>query len=113
MFWAGVERTFVGWYVNLQVPFRRTHVGFDTADQVLDITVSPDRAWQWKDEDEFEVAIRLGRFTAEVAAQIRAQGEAVIPLIEQGEWPFQPVWEDWRPDPSWGIPGFRSNWEEL
>jgi hypothetical protein len=112
IFWVGTERTFGGWYVNLQDPLQRTRVGFDTADQLLDITVSPDRTWRWKDEDEFAEAARLGRFTAGEAAQIRTHGEAVIPLIEQGAWPFQPVWETWRPDPSWGIPGFPANWEE-
>ena len=42
-----------GWYVNLQLPFRRTELGFETMDLVLDLIVDPDGSWRWKeDEDE-------------------------------------------------------------
>ena len=30
VFWFGEERTFNGWYVNLQEPFRRNGHGYDT-----------------------------------------------------------------------------------
>src|SRR5258708_7659187 len=32
---------FVGYYVNLEEPFRRTRIGFDTNDHTLDIVVTP------------------------------------------------------------------------
>jgi hypothetical protein len=35
------------WYVHLQEPLRRTQIGFDTMDQILDIVINPDRScWQ-------------------------------------------------------------------
>src|SRR4051812_18173378 len=32
VFWDGPEREFHGWYVNIQEPFRRTELGYDTQD---------------------------------------------------------------------------------
>jgi hypothetical protein len=112
LFWEGADRSFVGWYVNLQDPLRRSSVGFDTADHILDITVAPDRTWEWKDEDEFAEAIEHGRFTLEEAARIRATGEAVIALMKRDVWPFQSTAAEWRPDPSWTIPTMPSNWDD-
>src|SRR5262249_24542348 len=51
------DDSFAGWYVNLQEPLRRSPVGFDTDDLVLDIWVEPDGSWHWKDEDELEIAV--------------------------------------------------------
>jgi hypothetical protein len=35
--------SFSGWYVNFQEPVRRTTLGFDTADLVLDLVVAADK----------------------------------------------------------------------
>src|SRR5438874_282044 len=40
-FWAGDERRFEAWYINLQEPFRRTSIGYDTQDHELDVIVLP------------------------------------------------------------------------
>ena len=48
---------FAGWYVNLETPYTRHDVGVDATDLVLDIVVSPDRSWVWKDEEEMEARI--------------------------------------------------------
>ena len=45
--------SFLGWYVNLQSPLRRSPLGFDMTDWALDVWVEPDGRWQWKDEDDF------------------------------------------------------------
>src|SRR4051794_23709614 len=37
VFWHGPDRVFRGWYVNLQEPFRRTDIGYDTQDLELDV----------------------------------------------------------------------------
>lgn len=111
VFWEGADRSFVGWYVNLQDPLRRSSAGFDTADHILDITIAPDLTWRWKDEDEFAEAIEHGRFTPEESARIRACGESVIAVMEHGDWPFQLEVAKWRPDPSWSIPEMPSNWD--
>ncbi len=108
LFWEDATGAFACWYVNLQEPLRRSPVGFDTDDLVLDIWVEPDGTWRWKDEDELEEAIRLGRFTAGEAAAIRAEGERVI-----ADWPFPTGSEDWQPDPDWPTPELPSDWDEV
>jgi uncharacterized protein len=102
-----------GWYVNLEAPHRRWSRGVDTTDHVLDLWVTPDRRWSWKDEDEFAEAQAAGRFSAADAAEIRAEGERVARLIEDWAAPFNEGWEDFRPDPSWPIPPLPANWADL
>lgn len=110
-FWRGDDWTFLGWYVDLQAPFVRTEHGFDSEDYVLDIVIPTGDSWRWKDEDEFAAAQRVGRFSAERAAEIRAEGEAVIEAIEARGWPLDAGWETWRPDPSWVIPQLPAGWD--
>lgn len=39
------------WYINLQEPIRRTRIGFDTMDHMLDVVIQPDMTeWKWKDD---------------------------------------------------------------
>lgn len=106
LFWHEADDSFAGWYVNIQEPLRRSPVGFDTDDLVLDIWIEPDGSWAWKDADELREAVRLGRFTEDEARAIRAEGERVI---EERPWPTG--WEEWRPDPSWRVPELPRGWD--
>jgi hypothetical protein len=45
LFWREVDWMLEYWCVNLEEPWRRTAVGFDSWDQVLDIVVAPDLSW--------------------------------------------------------------------
>jgi hypothetical protein len=110
-FWRGTDGAFLDWSVALQAPLRRTGVGFDTEDHVLDVVVAPDLSWRWKDEDEFAAAQRLGRFSPAEAAAIRADGEAAIARVERRAWPFAAGWDAWRPDPSWPVPSLPPDWD--
>jgi hypothetical protein len=92
----------------LQAPFRRTTLGLDTRDHTLDLWAYPDGTHRWKDEDELEVAIRLGHHTAEEAAAYRAEGERVL-----AEWPFPTGWEDFQPDPAWPTPRLPDGWDAV
>jgi len=110
LFWS--ERwEFRGWYVNLQAPVRRTALGFDSVDHVVDIVVDPDGLWSWKDEEEFASAQRIGRFSADEAKAIRREGERVIERIDSRRWPFDGSWIHWRPDPDWPIPDVPDSWD--
>jgi hypothetical protein len=102
--WTAPGWDFREWYVNLQEPLRRTVRGFETRDQFLDIQVAPDRTWQWKDEDELELAVELGRLTRAEADAVRREGERAILDIEARRFPFDDSLLDWRPDPAWIIP---------
>ncbi len=105
-------RVFRGYYVNLEEPFRRTAIGFDTNDHMLDIVVAPDLTWQWKDEDEFAALIEQGSYSREFGAAVRAEGERVVERIERRLSPFVDGWDVWQPDPSWGLPALPGNWLE-
>src|SRR5260370_26527230 len=73
-----------GWYVNLEAPWRRTSIGFDSEDHVLDITVADDlSSWSWKDEDELEWSVEAGKYTRTQADEFRAEGERVAAAIER------------------------------
>jgi hypothetical protein len=102
---------FAGWYVNLQRPTVQEHDRWITEDRFLDIVVPPDRQWRWKDADELVEAVAIGRLSEEEATVIRAVGEAIIPEIEAGRWPFDPMLALWRPDPRWALPEIPADWE--
>lgn len=102
-----------GWYVNLEKPWRRTKLGFDSEDLVLDVVVSDDLSlWNWKDEDEFDYAIASGRIAPEDAQEIRAEGERAAHLAERKEFPFvDHMWKRWRPDPAWEVARIPDGWD--
>ncbi len=104
------ERKHSAYYVNMEEPFRRTEIGFDTNDHTLDIVVQPDLSWHWKDEDELAERVKLGVFPADFAASVRAEGERVVEQIERGGSPFSDGWGDWSPDPSWDAPSLPPEW---
>jgi hypothetical protein len=94
------------WYVNLQEPLRRTELGFDTRDQLLDLVRSRDGGWRWKDEDELAAAVGAGHLGADEADAVRAEGLRVIEAD-----PFPTGWEAWEPDPSWPVPALPTGWD--
>jgi hypothetical protein len=65
-----------GWYVNFEVPYRRTGLGIDTLDLFLDLVIGPnlDRV-VWKDEGEYAQARRLGLVGDAVHAGVQAARE--------------------------------------
>jgi hypothetical protein len=64
------------------------------------------------DEDEFADAVRIGRFSKDDAARIRAAGHAAIDEIERRAWPLNTDWTDWPPDPIWPIPTPPEDWDQ-
>jgi len=91
LFW-NEDWTFRCWYVQLQKPIVETPTGLETMDHALDVLVEPDGSWRWKDEDDLVEATRLGVFTPDEAAEVRAEAERVIAAS-----PWPTGWEDWRP----------------
>lgn len=108
--WDHASGAFLGWYVNLQEPMRRTPIGYDSFDQMLDIWIEPDRSWRWKDWDELVEAEAVGIFTSAEAEAIRAEGRRVIDqlgtLLPTG-------WESWTPDATWTLPTLPENWDRV
>jgi len=114
LMWVAGTRQLRCWYVHLQETLRRTSIGVDTMDQMLDIVISPDRkSWYWKDEDEFCEAKAIGVYSDVHAAGIRAEGERVIARLQANAPPFCDGWEHWTPPTEWSIPRFQDGWDEI
>jgi len=114
LWWVAPDWRFDSWYVNLQEEVRRTPLGFDYLDQMLDIVVAPDlSSWALKDEDELVAACEQGLLTAEAASAIRSEADRVIHRIEAREPPFSDPWPDWRPDPGWLVPRLPDGWDSV
>ncbi len=100
------------WYVNLEEPWRRTPIGFDSRDLVLDLWAKPDRReWHWKDEDELVWAVGQGLIGEREAAAVRSEGERALERVRRWEAPLNLGWESWRPEPAWRIPVLPNGWE--
>ena len=94
------------WYVNFELPARRTAIGYDTCDLCIDLIVAPDlRSYQWKDEEEYAYGREVGFITDVVHEQIEQAKERVLTLLADRAGPFAGNWSDWRRDPSWPQPG--------
>ncbi len=113
LFWREADGEFRNWYVNLEAPWRRSPVGFDTWDHALDLVVAPDlSSWQWKDEHEFAWWQEVGIISPAEAAAIRAEAERAIDALERRSSPYCDGWERWRPDPSWTpLTEMPANWD--
>jgi hypothetical protein len=98
-------------YINLEDPWRRTAIGFDSRDVYLDLVAGPDGDdWEWKDEDELAWVVEQGRIDAARAVQIRADGERAVQSVR--EMGSLDRWRTWRPDPSWRLPTVPERWRE-
>jgi hypothetical protein len=107
------DRVFQGWYVNFQSELTRTRLGFDIRDYQLDILVDPDRNWRWKDQDEFDLAVELGRMTVAQAKTVRAEARLAVEEIERNGGPFSERWENWRPTADLKRPMLTPQWSDL
>jgi hypothetical protein len=112
LLWSEQGWSLRAWYVNLQAPVQRTSIGFDTADYLLDIDITPNLQWAWKDRDEVEDARRHGLVVPEFLDRMEWEGARAIRDIEDRAWPFDAGYDHWRPEPSWRIPTLPDGWNE-
>lgn len=112
-FWAGDERRFEAWYINLQAPLRRTAIGYDTQDHELDLVVLSDGQWFFKDDEKMEQRIAEGRYSADEVVEIRAFGTRIGEMLDAGQTWWDPALTTWSPDPSWGTPALPSGWVDV
>ena len=99
------DGVFDRWYVNFEDYLGRSAVAYDSVDHKLDLIVRANGEIEWKDEDELAAAGELG--LVDVAA-IRSDAERAI-----AEPPWPTGWEDFRPDPGWGVPELPAGWDVL
>ncbi|MFI5915151.1 DUF402 domain-containing protein [Dactylosporangium sp. NPDC051541] len=105
VWWFFKEGVFSGWYVNLEEPYLRRHDGVQTKDLVLDIVVTPERHWEWKDADEFQRHIGHPLYYDRAAADaILIGAERIIDLVETASFPFDGTHTSFCSDPAWALP---------
>lgn len=103
----------VAWrYVNLEAPWLRTPLGFDSRDHWLDLYDEDDDVWRWKDEDELAWLVEQGRVDEAFARRVRADGEEAVRRIQSGATLLREPWGRWRPDPAWRMPALPARWRE-
>jgi len=113
VFWQGQAdaRVLLKYFVNMEEPFRRTDVGFDTQDHTIDIEVTSSLAWRWRDEEELARHVAEGFYTAELAEAARLEGAHAIETIQRLEHPCTRTWPEWAPPPEWRVPSFVAGWD--
>jgi hypothetical protein len=97
-------------YVNLEDPWRRTAIGFDSGDWILDVVARADGDWHYKDEDELAWAESAGVVDADWVERTRDAGRRAVAWIEAGEWPLHEDWDRWLPDASPELPTLPDDW---
>ena len=105
-FWDGPERRFAGWYLNLEEPFRRTSIGYDTQDLELDVWIPVGEPWRFKDEEKLDERIRDGRYTEEQVEATRALGTAIGAMLDRKARWWDGRWTSFKPDSTWRAPAF-------
>ncbi|PJJ72674.1 uncharacterized protein DUF402 [Diaminobutyricimonas aerilata] len=108
--WLGDDGWSSHFYVNLETPWRRTAIGFDSSDWYLDLVVGPD-SWRFKDEDELEWATGAGILTAGQRARIDSAARDAVALVTRRGWPFDADWDRWSPLPR-SLPPLPDDWAD-
>ena len=98
-------------YINLEEPWTRTPIGYDSHDWILDLVVrlSPFQA-EWKDVDEPDWSVAVGVISVATADDIRTAGRRALRSAEANEWPFDVDWNHWLPDDEWPVPRLAPRW---
>ena len=111
--WDQSSDEFHSYYVNFQLPYWRSHCGFDTYDLELDIVVDRDFDVRWKDKEKYQEGVCAGGIEDEWAAGIAAAKPGILEKIQNRIYPFDNRWHDWSPDSAWSPPRLPSNWQKL
>jgi hypothetical protein len=111
--WDDASGQFKSYYINFELPYRRSHCGFDTYDLELDLVVDRDWNIRWKDEVEYQEGIHTGGILQSWAASIAASRPGILEKIKKRCYPFDGSWVDWSPDPSWRPPSLPPEWQTV
>ena len=112
LFWEAATGDFSNYYVNFQLPFVRSHAGFDTLDLDLDIVVSPSFQWEWKDVDEWEAAKESGALSAHAIEGVEDAKAEALGRIADDLAHLRP-WLGWEPPPDWQPASLPEGWDSV
>jgi hypothetical protein len=108
--WEAATDRFDCYYINFQLPYCRTRLGFDTLDLDLDIVIEADYSWKWKDVDEYQRAIRTGGIRPDWVTSVECARTEVVARFSDRRYPLDGAWLDWRPNPTWSAPRLPADW---
>ena len=112
-FWNHASHEFLCYYVNFQLPFKRSDNAVDTLDLDLDIIVNPDLSFEWKDEADYQKAIDHGVILIEWIQGIEDAKQEILGILDRRQYPFDGTWLNWTPDPAWSPPPLPANWDKI
>ncbi|MFN8413645.1 MAG: DUF402 domain-containing protein [Anaerolineales bacterium] len=113
LMWNHAENRFLCYYINFQLPFQRTNLGFKTLDLEIDLVINPDFSWHWKDEEDYEEGVRLKIIQSEWVEQIELAKQDVFEKLKQNQYPLNQDWLNWHPDEKWDLPKLPANWHQV
>jgi hypothetical protein len=111
--WKADTGEFQCYYINFQLPFRRSHCGFDTLDLELDIVIDPECQWRWKDEEDYQKGIDCGIILKEWTEEIESAKKEIFEKLAKRKYPLDNAWLDWKPDCTWPLPRLPVDWEKV
>jgi hypothetical protein len=88
LFWNADGSQFLGYYVDFVRPIEREGTFVNTLDLALDITISPDMSWRWKDEAHLPIMRELGWLDAETEEAMEHAKREVLDAISARSYPF-------------------------
>jgi protein associated with RNAse G/E len=112
-FWDHASHEFLCYYINFQLPFKKTLHSIDTLDLDLDIVVNPDYSFEWKDLDDYQKGIETGVILPEWVKNIEAAKKEILDRLERRDYPFDEYWKDWQPDSNWEPAMLPKDWNVL
>ena len=111
LFWEHEADRFSCYYINFQLPFQRSHCGFDTLDLDLDIVIDPQYNWKWKDLEDYHDGIREGGIRDEWVKGVERSQAEVLDRIDNRRYPLDGSWLQWRPVAAWLPPQLPDRWQ--
>lgn len=113
LFWDHASNEFSCYYVNFQLPFRRSDHTVDTLDLDLDMVVNQDLSFAWKDEVDYQNAIDHEVIFPEWIRGIEGAKQEILGMLDKRQYPFDGHWLNWMPNPSWSPPALPLNWDKI
>ena len=113
LFWDHATDEFLCYYINFQIPFQRRYDNADTLDLELDLIVNPDLTLQWKDVEDYQMAVDHDLISPAWMQKIENTKPEILNRIEKRLYPFDGSWLDWKPVSSWSPPKLPENWDKI
>jgi len=112
-FWNHERNEFLCYYINFQLPYKRSHCGVDTLDLDLDFIINPDFSHEWKDMEDYQKAIEYGVILPEWIQGIEVAKKEILERLAARQYPLDGAWLNWKPDPNWSPPKLPENWDKI